>query len=88
LHLVEHVGERGLEPQRRLDLIGRDVRVLAVLQEARNMMVTDVLDERGGIFFPVLAESSRLVNTVSIPVWLNNATASSVYLSKSVSKMP
>ena len=45
LHLVEHVGERRFQPQRLLDLVGRDVRVLAVLQEAGVLMLADELDE-------------------------------------------
>src|SRR6478752_7036583 len=41
-----------------------------------------------GFSFQSSGKPSRLVKTVVIPVWLNSWTASSVYLSKSVSKMP
>ena len=57
LHLVEHVGEGRLQPQRLLDLIGRDVGVLAVLQEARALVLANELDERLGVVLPVLGEA-------------------------------
>ena len=41
-----------------------------------------------GLVFQSSGNPSRLVKTVVMPVALNSATASSVYLSKSVSKMP
>ena len=41
-----------------------------------------------GFSFQSSGKPSRLVKTVVMPVALNSATASSVYLSKSVSKMP
>ena len=56
LHLVEHVGEGRLQPQRLLDLIGRHVRVLAVLQEARDLVLADELDERLRVLLPILGE--------------------------------
>ena len=45
LHLVEHVGERSLQAQRLLDLIRRHVWVLAVLQEAGEVVLAHELHE-------------------------------------------
>ena len=45
LHLVEHVGEGSLQAQRLLDLIGGDVRILAVLEEAGEVVLAHELHE-------------------------------------------
>ena len=88
LHLVEHVGEGRLELERLLDLVGADVRILAVFQEARALVLANELDERRGFVFQSSGNPSRFSKTVLMPYLLKRATASSVYLSKSVSKMP
>ncbi len=51
-------------------------------------MSSDKIDESLGVLLPIVGKTLQTVNTVVIPVLLNNCTASSVYLSKSVSKMP
>src|SRR5689334_18202946 len=53
LHLLQHLGERSLDLQSLLDLVARDIGVLAVLEETRTLMVAKELDERGGVRFPV-----------------------------------
>src|SRR5262245_178150 len=54
LHLVERVGEGGFEPERLLDLVGGNVRILAVFQEARQLVLTEELDRRVHVRLPVL----------------------------------
>src|SRR4051794_8155925 len=53
LHLVEHLAEGVLDLQGLLDLVGRDVRILAILQEAGALVLPDELDERRGVRLPV-----------------------------------
>ena len=79
---------RRLQLQRLLDLVGGDIRILAVLEEARALVLANELYECVGVRLPVLGKPSRLLNAVSCRSSVNSATASSVYLSKSVSKMP
>src|SRR4051812_27880687 len=61
LHLLEHLGERTLDLERLLDLVAGDIGVLAVLEEARALMVTDVLHETGSVGFPVRREALEIV---------------------------
>src|SRR5258705_8599307 len=61
LVLIEDDREGFLHGQRLLDLAGRDERILAVLQEARPLMVTHELDERGRIGSPILREPLELL---------------------------
>src|SRR5262245_36868941 len=49
LHLVEHVLEGRLEPERLLDLVGAYIRILAVFQEARALVLPHELDERRSV---------------------------------------
>ena len=88
LHLVEHGRERRLQLQRLLDLVGADVRVLAVLQEARALVLAHELDEGRRVRLPVLREALEVLEDGVDAQAREEATASSVYLSKSVSKMP
>src|SRR6478609_4938447 len=60
LHLVEHVREGRLQPQRLLDLVSGHVRVLAVLQEARNLVITYEFDERLRVLLPILGKPLEL----------------------------
>ena len=52
------------------------------------MVVADELDERRGVRFPILWKAFEVFEDGMRPVVEKRATASSVYLSKSVSKMP
>ena len=52
------------------------------------MMSRTNLMNAGELVFQSAGNPSRFSNTVLIPEAAKNATASSVYLSKSVSKMP
>src|SRR3954467_3860525 len=61
LHLVEHVGERRLELERLLDLVRADVRVFAIFDEARAMMVANELDKGGRIRLPILGEAFEVL---------------------------
>src|SRR5688572_21840133 len=61
LHLVEGFGERGLEPERLLDLFGRDIGIFAVLEEARAMVIAHELDEALWVCIPVLRESFEIL---------------------------
>jgi hypothetical protein len=88
LHLVEHVREGALQLQCLLDFTGRDVRIFAVLQETRALVVAEELDEGRNIRLQSEGNPSSFSKIVLIPVRVNSATASSVYLSKSVSKIP
>src|SRR5262245_44750273 len=54
LHLVEHRGERLLELERLFDLFGRDVRVLAVLEEARTLVLVEEFGDRRDVGLPIL----------------------------------
>src|SRR5688572_1524040 len=56
LHLVEHGRERVLELQRLLDFVRAHIRVLAVLEKARPVVIADELDERGRVRLPVLGK--------------------------------
>ena len=81
--------EARLQPKRLLDFVGGHVRVLAVLQEAGALVLADELDERRRVRLPVLREAIELLEDgVDARPEVNSATASSRYLSKSVSKMP
>src|SRR5437868_4243310 len=57
LHLIEHVGERRLEPEGLLDLIRAHVGILPVFQEAGAMVLADEFDERRGVRLPILRET-------------------------------
>ena len=52
------------------------------------MMVSHELGERGHVGLPVFREAFQVLKSGAQPAWVKSATASSVYLSKSVSKMP
>ena len=89
LHLVEHVRKRRLELECLLDLVRAHIRVFAVFKETRAMMLADELDERRRVGLPVRWEILRgFQRPYLAPKLAKIATASSVYLSKSVSKMP
>src|SRR5262245_38873440 len=49
LHLVEHLSERCFQLERLLDFVGADVRILAIFEKARAMMLADEFDEGGSI---------------------------------------
>ena len=55
------VGEGRLELERLLDLVGAHIRVLAVFQEARALVLADELDERRSIRLPVLGEALEVL---------------------------
>src|SRR4051794_24924097 len=61
LVLVEHDGEGFLHGQGLLDLVGRDVRVLTVLEEAWPLMLANERDEGGGVGSPILRKSLELL---------------------------
>src|SRR5215475_11654571 len=61
LHLIEHRREEGLELERLLDLVGCHVRILAVLQEARALMLPGELDEGRRIGLPVGGEALEVL---------------------------
>ena len=88
LHQVEHVAKGGLEFQGFLDFVGGHVRIFPIFQETRALVFTNELDERWNVRFPVFRKSFEVLKVVFTPNFVNRATASSVYLSKSVSKMP
>ena len=52
------------------------------------MMIADELYESWNIGFPVLRKAFEIFKDVDKPAFPKSATASSVYLSKSVSKIP
>ena len=56
LHLVEHRGERRLEPERLLDLVGAHVGILPVFEEARALVLPDEFDEGRGVRLPIFGE--------------------------------
>ena len=85
LHLVEHVRERRLELQRLLDLVGTHIGIFPIFKEALALVLTDELDEFLRLGLPIFREPFEVL---AMPVAEKRATASSVYLSKSVSKMP
>src|ERR1700754_4607397 len=60
LHLIEHGRERRLQPERLLDLVGCDIRVLAVLEEARDLVIADELDEALRVLSPILRETLEI----------------------------
>src|SRR5437773_7536669 len=57
LHLVEHIGDRGIELVRFLDFVGAHVRVYPVFQETRALMFANELDERRYVGFPIFREA-------------------------------
>src|SRR5262245_54861902 len=61
LHLVEHLAERILERERLLDLVGAHIGVLAVLEEARALMLPHELDEGRRVRLPVLGEALEVL---------------------------
>ena len=88
LHLVEHIREGRLELQGFLDFVRTHEGIFAIFQEARALMVTNELEERRGIRLPILGKALEIFENGIDTVAAKMATASSVYLSKSVSKMP
>src|SRR5215472_8840681 len=61
LHLVERFPERLLQFKRLLDLISGDVWVFSVFEETRALVITNKLDERGHVRFPVLGKSFQVL---------------------------
>src|SRR5437762_3604512 len=57
LHLIEHVRESRLELERFLDLVGAYVRVFAVFEEARALVLTEERDDCRHVRLPVLRPS-------------------------------
>ena len=57
LHLVEHIGEGGLQLQSLLDLVGTHKGVFAVFKEARALMLADELNECRKVRFPILGKA-------------------------------
>src|SRR6516225_4375071 len=60
LHLVEHLRECCLYPQRLFHLIRAHIRVFTVFQEARALMISNVLDESRQVRFPILREALQI----------------------------
>src|SRR4051812_4572030 len=56
LHLLEHLGEGGLDLERLLDLVAAEIGILPVFEKARTLVVADELDERGRVRLPVHRE--------------------------------
>ena len=71
-----------------LDFVATHVGMLAVFEKAWTLVVAEELDEGRRILCQSAGQPSRFSKTVDMPVLPKRATASSVYLSKSVSKMP
>src|SRR4051794_39030944 len=61
LHLVQHVRERRLQPQRLLDLLRAHVGVLTVLEEAGTLVLADELEERRRVGLPVHREAFQVL---------------------------
>src|SRR4051794_20740254 len=61
LHLVKHFRKGLLELQGLLDLVCRDVRILAIFQEAGTLMLANELDERRHIGLPVLRKAFQVL---------------------------
>src|SRR6266850_5904301 len=61
LHLVEHLGERGLQFKRLLDLVGAHERIFTVFEETRALMLAQKLDERWRIGLPVFREAFEIL---------------------------
>src|SRR3954471_6184244 len=61
LHLVEQGGHGAFHLQGLFDLVGCDIRVFAVLQEARALVFANELDEGWRIRFPVEWESFEVL---------------------------
>src|SRR5262249_3441938 len=57
LHLVERFGERCLQLERLLDLIGGDIGIFAVFQETRTLVFPEKLDDGVRVGLPVLRPS-------------------------------
>src|SRR5262249_489761 len=61
LHLVEHLPERRFQLERLLDLVGADIRILAVLEKARTLVLADEFDEGGSIRLPVFRKAFEIL---------------------------
>src|SRR5437588_11922849 len=61
LHLVEHPSPRRLHAQCLLDLVGCCIGIFAVFQKARALVLTDELDERRRIRFPVHRKTFQIL---------------------------
>src|SRR3954469_25337665 len=61
LHLVQHVRERRLQPQRLLDLFRAHVGVLAVLEEAGTLVLADEREESRRVGLPVQGEALQVL---------------------------
>ena len=88
LHLIEHLGQGVLDPQGLLDFVGGDIRILPVFDKARALVVPDELDERFRVGLPVHRKPFEVLEDRVDARFSEEAIASSVYLSKSVSKIP
>src|SRR4051812_45826577 len=60
LHLIEHVSQSLLHFQRLLDLISCDVRVFAILHEARAMVVANKLYECWNVGLPIFWKAFKI----------------------------
>src|SRR5215218_9003521 len=61
LQLVEHLRKRALHLESLLDLVGAEIRVLPILQEARALVVPHEPDERLRVGLPVLRETFQVL---------------------------
>src|SRR5262245_9863704 len=61
LELIENFREGVLDPQRLLDLVSRDVRILAVFDEARALVCPDEPDEGVRVRLPVRREAFEVL---------------------------
>src|SRR6187200_2941759 len=68
LNLVQHVGERRLQPQCLLDLFRAYVRVLGVLEEAGTLVFPDELEECRRVGLPVHREAFQVLEDGVDPI--------------------
>src|SRR5262250_2095542 len=61
LQLIQHLGKGALDSQRLLDLVGRDVRILAVFDDTRTLMLADEPDEGLRVRLPVRRETLEIL---------------------------
>src|SRR4051812_23100349 len=61
LHLVEHARKRRLQLQSLFDLVGGDIGIFAIFQEAGALMIAHEFDEGGRVGLPVLWKSLKVL---------------------------
>src|SRR6516164_5893380 len=61
LHLVEHLPKSRFQPECLLDFVGADVRILAIFEKARALVLAYEFNEGGSIRLPVFREAFEIL---------------------------